>query len=239
MIARNLANKIPRCNPSFEVAGIAYNGLSALELIESANPDIIITDMEMPGMHGRELLQTLSDRYPAIQKIVVSGYGDFSYTSSAIENNVVSYLLKPVDTAKLKQLLNNIEKNYLITQNEIFDKLKLSRTSTDEFVSQMKEYISLHYSDEIDLSLIASKLGFTPSYLTKIFKKHEGISPVHFIRNCRMAAAKKYLSDPLYTIRDVAELTGFHDQFYFSRLFKQQYGITPSQFRQTLQHSPE
>ncbi len=80
-----------------EVAGEASNGKEAIELIEELGPDIVITDMKMPGVDGMELLQVVKERFPHIQLIVASGYDDFVYMRQAIRSKAREYLLKPIN----------------------------------------------------------------------------------------------------------------------------------------------
>ncbi|TFE23769.1 response regulator transcription factor [Cohnella luojiensis] len=74
----------------------AEEGLGGLKLIDEIHPDIVITDMKMRGMDGVELLRKLTDDYPFIRKIVISGFDDFVYTKQAILSKVDEYLLKPI-----------------------------------------------------------------------------------------------------------------------------------------------
>ncbi|MFC5451310.1 response regulator transcription factor [Paenibacillus aestuarii] len=83
----------------------AEEGLSGLQIIQSIQPDIVITDMKMRGMNGVELLQKLSEDYPFIRKIVISGYDDFAYTKQAIQSKVDEYILKPIHPEELNRAL--------------------------------------------------------------------------------------------------------------------------------------
>lgn len=88
-----------------EVVGEAEDGLEAMRMIERLNPEIIITDMRMPGSDGIELMREMSDRFPDKQIIVVSGYDDFHYARQAIRYKAVDYLLKPIDPQELNAVL--------------------------------------------------------------------------------------------------------------------------------------
>lgn len=83
----------------------AEDGLSGLKIIHSIRPEIVITDMKMRGMDGVELLQKLSEDYPFIRKIVISGYDDFSYMKRAIQSKVDEYILKPIHPEELNRAL--------------------------------------------------------------------------------------------------------------------------------------
>ncbi|MFP5115767.1 response regulator transcription factor [Bacillaceae bacterium C204] len=79
----------------FMIVGEASNGQEALELIEATKPHIIITDIVMPIMDGEELTRIVKDKYPQIEIIVLSSFGEFDYVRSTFQSGVVDYILKP------------------------------------------------------------------------------------------------------------------------------------------------
>ncbi|QFK71627.1 response regulator [Pradoshia sp. D12] len=79
----------------FQIVGEASNGQEALEMIEVLSPHIIITDIVMPIMNGEELTRVVKEKYPQIEVIILSSYGEFDYVRSAFQCGVVDYILKP------------------------------------------------------------------------------------------------------------------------------------------------
>ena len=79
-----------------EVAGLAENGLEALALIERERPDILITDIRMPGCDGLELIRRAKELRPELEIVIISGYAHFEYAQTAIRYGVGNYLLKPI-----------------------------------------------------------------------------------------------------------------------------------------------
>lgn len=78
-----------------EITGIAEDGLEALELMKIEKPDIVITDIKMPGMSGIELIGTAKKLYTDIEYIILSGYSEFEYAKQAMRYGVQDYILKP------------------------------------------------------------------------------------------------------------------------------------------------
>ncbi|WP_248930586.1 response regulator transcription factor [Paenibacillus hamazuiensis] len=103
----------------------AADGLEAIRFVEEQSPDIVITDMRMPGMDGTELLQQIHSRFSAIKLIVVSGHDDFVYMKQAILSKAKDYLLKPIDPRELNAVLRKckeeIESAVAAGQNAAFD----------------------------------------------------------------------------------------------------------------------
>lgn len=87
------------------VVGEAEDGKTGLRLITELHPDIVITDMRMPGIDGIELLKRINTDFPSIKIIVMSGYDDFVYLKQAIASRALDYLLKPFDEAELNDAL--------------------------------------------------------------------------------------------------------------------------------------
>lgn len=89
------------------IIGEAWNGLSALEALANVEPDVVITDVRMPGMSGLEFAAKLKQRYPAVKFIFISGYEDFDAARNAVDVNAVAYLMKPINRVVL---IRTIEK---------------------------------------------------------------------------------------------------------------------------------
>lgn len=105
LIRRGLREKINWHSAGYEIAGEAANGLEALELVSSVNPDVIITDMKMPVMDGIRLLESIKKSGSSAKVIVVSAYSTFNFTQSAIKCGAFDYILKPIDSNELAEVL--------------------------------------------------------------------------------------------------------------------------------------
>ncbi len=101
------------------VIGEAEDGTEGLKLIGELEPDIVITDMRMPGLEGVEFLKAMNERFPSLKIIVISGYDDFVYLKQAIRSRAVEYLMKPIDpeefNASLAQCVRELEQAHLRT----------------------------------------------------------------------------------------------------------------------------
>ena len=95
--------------PGFSVVEAVSNGEEALNAVRRDQPDVVLTDIRMPRMDGRELVRELHSSYPRIRKVIISGYEDFSYAHETMKNGAIDYLLKPVDEKELIELLRGIE----------------------------------------------------------------------------------------------------------------------------------
>jgi two-component system, response regulator YesN len=105
IILRSLKGKIDWNALGFHISGEASNGLEVLQLVDSAEPDIILTDMKMPLMDGIQLLTALSERTVKSKVIVISAYSSFNYTHAAVKCGAFDYILKPIDADELIEVL--------------------------------------------------------------------------------------------------------------------------------------
>ncbi|MEX1029355.1 MAG: response regulator [Paenibacillaceae bacterium] len=116
----------------------AEHGLQALKMIDEYPPQIVLTDIRMPKMDGLELSKVLQDKYPFIEIIVISGFGDFQYARRCLSYGVKEYLLKPVVQVDLHEVLDKL------FERQITEVLSVSRY--EQWIEQVDEAIwSLQY----------------------------------------------------------------------------------------------
>lgn len=107
---RAVIERVDWAAAGFEVIGEAENGVEALELLETLEPDLILTDIKMPMISGLDLAEKVREIRPATQMVILSGYDSFEYARKAINYNIISYLLKPISSSELSEELFNIKK---------------------------------------------------------------------------------------------------------------------------------
>lgn len=112
---------------SMEIAGIAHNGIEACELVEKMEPDILITDIRMPGCSGLELIERVKQRAENMEIIVISGYAHFEYAQQAIRFGVGDYLLKPINKAELTATLVKLKERISEKKEQEQDKRQQQR----------------------------------------------------------------------------------------------------------------
>ncbi len=230
-----------------EAAGTAENGKACLEKIREENPDLVITDIRMPGMDGLELIRQVKEEGFTCRFVIVSGYQQFEYARRALRHGVEDYLLKPVGKRELNECLGQIvekleakaagedvdveEPGPLDEGEETFGPAAGEPGKDSRPVRLAKQYIGGHYMEQVRLSEVSELVYMNPSYFSTLFKKETGISFSDYLTERRMEAAKRLLRESRYSVREIAERVGYVETAYFSRLFKKQVGLKPSQYR--------
>ena len=164
-LRRALIEKVDWESVGFEVVGEAENGVEALELVETLEPDLIITDIRMPMISGLELCQKVRQLRPATQIVILSGYDSFEYARTAIDYNIISYLLKPLTSSEMTEALVDIhrrmdEKIGSVATSASHDlESKLRRAEKEEFLLPLMLGSSEAHPDEALLLSRARELG--------------------------------------------------------------------------------
>lgn len=240
LIRQNLVKKIQAHCPEFEVIGQAADGREALEAVAELYPDVLITDIRMPVLDGLGLLREVYFNYPDIKTLIVSGYDEFAYAQSAIQYGVKDYLLKPVSPAELKTALGRLLV-LLDAEQESFAEEHLDfpeAPAQEQLVSMAQEYLRRHFAEELSIAQLAARFHVSPPYLTRLFKRQTGSAPVRYLRDLRLHCARKLLEEkPELEVKEVGAIAGYPDPGYFSRVFRNAFGLSPLEFRESRLHS--
>lgn len=112
-----------------EIVGVAHNGLEACELVESLSPDILITDIRMPGYSGLELIEKVKESEENLEIIIISGYAHFAYAQTAIKFGVGDYLLKPINKEELTGTLHKLGERIRDRRRQAEDRQRIRQKS--------------------------------------------------------------------------------------------------------------
>lgn len=211
------------------VAGIYYDGVTGRNAILAERPEIILSDIHLPGMSGLEMMQLVIERLPDTRVIFMSAYDDFSYIYGAMRLKAEDYLLKPFLVDDLKKVVEGVLQNMKVQESpapeENFEMVKTV------LVQPIIDYITEHSGEYITAENTAATFYMSVSKLNKLLLLHTGCGFRELLIQTRMKNAKKYLLDVRYTVEDVATLVGYKNYMSFYRAFTRELGISPSEYR--------
>ncbi len=140
-----------------EVVSIAHNGIEALEQVVVYKPDLIITDIRMPGYDGLEVIKRAKSAKSDIEIIIISGYRHFEYAQNAIKYGVGDYLLKPIKKTELLDTLNHVKEKYLLRTNQLTSEEQLTLTYRNGIDKKRTEFLacllSFQYKEDEDMTV--------------------------------------------------------------------------------------
>jgi|GEM_PF-1459626 len=154
-----------------------------------------------------------------------NGIGIYKENEKEFKDRFIRIYAEASNTAEYPRILQR-EIESMVKANHLAE-----QTQAAPAIRVVKRYIREHYQEDISLSVLAELVNISPVYLSRLFKKDEGINFLDYLNQYRIEAAKKLLQDIHYNVIDVAELSGFHNTKYFSKIFKKVVGITPSEYR--------
>lgn len=236
IILEGLTRIIPWERYGCQVAGTAGDAEEGAELITRERPDILFTDIRMPGKDGLAMLAGLKSEYPDMQVTVLTGYRDFSYAQEAIRLGVTRFLLKPSKMDELEEALEamtqNLKRMGRGTQEEALQTPENHGDVANSFiVRKAVAYIEEHAAEKISLSDVADGCYVSHWHLSKLLNKYTGKNFYDLLNGERIARAKKLLRDPSMRISDISEQVGYGDTAHFSRVFKKLEGISANEYR--------
>ncbi|MDD6614884.1 MAG: response regulator [Lachnospiraceae bacterium] len=213
-----------------EVVGEAADGMEALARIDSLMPDIAIMDINIPIMNGLKVIQLSRMKHPDTAFVIVSGYDDFSYCREALRLQITDYILKPVNYEEFGTCIDNL-KIALFQRQSARSRERKEERQEERTISGITRYMQEHLAEEISLSVLAEEFHLNGQYISQLFKNEIGVNFLAYLTNIRMEKAKKLLLTTSLSIAEVSEQSGYGDYRVFTKVFKKNEGITPSQYR--------
>ena len=232
------------------VLEMAENGRKAADTAVLWNADLILMDIEMPGMSGLDAARAVLAQRPSCRVIFVTAYSLFQYAHEAVHLGACDYLLKPVDPDELEASIRRA-----IRQIETERKLEAlapvqpepeapaapeapapahpesENQQTALVMAHVRRYLEDNYMFDISLDSVGEILHISPAYLSAQFKKYQKMNFLDCLTELRINAAKELLTDPFRSSAEVASMVGYEDASYFARAFKKRTGMTPTQYR--------
>lgn len=230
IIVEGLRRVVKWADYGCQVAGTAEDGAQGAELIRREKPDILFTDICMPGTDGLTMLAALRSEFPDMQVTVLSGYSDFSYAKEAIRLGVTRYLLKPSKMDEINEALAAMTAK-LKPQPQAETEATEEAQAGSFIVRRAMAFMEKHFAEKLTLQDVADHCYVSPWHLSKLLNRDSGKSFYDILNTLRIAEAKKLLANPQCRIGDISEAVGYVDTAHFSRVFKKLEGISANEYR--------
>jgi signal transduction histidine kinase/DNA-binding response OmpR family regulator/ligand-binding sensor domain-containing protein len=222
----------------------ANNGEEALEIAQREVPDLILSDVVMPKLTGKELCHKLKSEVLTqhIPIILLTSEDSVEQQVDGLNSGADGYITKPFSNdilkAKIASLLKNIElqrmhiRATILKNEDIKPEMNLPQKTEDLFIGQIKEIIKNNIaSADLTVEFLAAETALSRVQLFRKMKAITGCSPSEYIKAIRLEYAADLLKYGDQNIAETAYMTGFSDPKYFSNCFSEKFGMTPSQWR--------
>ena len=216
----------------------ASSGEAALAAARAAPPDLIVSDVMMPGLDGFDLVRALrADGVLApIPVILLTARADEASRLEGLDAGADDYLAKPFSAAELKARAENLIELRRALRRRYSDEVvvgpsQVTVPSADAvFLDEVRAAVEQHIGNsEFGVEWLADEVHLSRRQLHRKLRALTGLSSVAYIRMMRLERAAQLLEQHAGTVSEVAYRVGFRDADYFGRLFRQAYGHPPSE----------
>lgn len=220
----------------------AADGETALKMIQEKVPDIVVSDVKMPGIDGLELLKRLkrNDSTAHIPVILLSSLNEVADRMAGWGSGADGYIGKPFNLEELESLIDNLIDNRQKVKgkatgvSDIDGKIVHPEVKGNDeiLMERVMKVVEKYISDsEFNVEQLSAEVGISRAHLHRKMKDAMGITPSDFIRNIRLKRATQLLRKPDIEITQIAYMVGYNTQSHFSTVFKKFTGYTPSEYR--------
>lgn len=199
----------------------------------------------MPIKDGYELCKemksnTLLNHIPII---VITAKVSEEDRLQGLKYGIEAYINKPFRSEELLIHIENILESRKILKEKYINTIKVgngneNRTHNDENLKFLQKVVDIIHSElnnpEFSATFLADKMAISTSQLSRKLNQTTGFSTTSYILQVKLSKAKKMLHDSSVSLSEVADSCGFYDLSYFSRVFKKEFGITPSQYQKNI-----
>lgn len=217
----------------------ATNGLEALEILKAENVDIVISDIMMPKMNGLELCTAIkNDIYIShIPVILLTAKASEEYQLEGLNMGADDYITKPFNMEVLKLRISkfiesSLKKHELFNEQIKIEPSRITITSLDkQFVEKAIHIVEDNiHNAEFSVEELAAQLNISRGYLYKKMVKITGKTSLEFIRVIRMKRAQQLLAESQLQVAEIAYKLGYNSPKIFTRHFKEEFKMSPSEF---------
>ncbi|MCD8042684.1 MAG: response regulator [Tannerellaceae bacterium] len=220
----------------------AGNGQEAWDKLNKQGIDMVVCDVMMPDINGWELCRRIKDdlRFNHIPVIILTARNAIDDRITSYKAGADGFVTKPFELKVLQARIDNLLKSYKIRQvafrqEENVSLESLSYHSADKkFIQSVVESVEKHLDEsEFDLDQLSREMNMSKSTLHRKIKSITGLTSLDFVKNIKMKRACMMLLAGKLNISEIAYATGFNDPKYFRKCFKEEFGITPTEYQQS------
>jgi signal transduction histidine kinase/DNA-binding response OmpR family regulator len=221
----------------------AMNGEDGARIAMRYVPSLILTDLMMPGMDGIQLVEKVKqdERTSHIPVILLTAKNESQSKLTSLKTGVDDYLNKPFSTEELLVRIHNLIEQRKQLAIRFRERILVPITPTkedsldDKFLQKVRSVVEANMSSfAFSVEQLAEETNLSRTQLLRKLKALTGLSPNEFIKDLRLKKAADMIRQKADTITQIGYSVGFNDQSYFTKCFKKQFGVTPTEYSTTM-----
>jgi signal transduction histidine kinase/ligand-binding sensor domain-containing protein/DNA-binding response OmpR family regulator len=227
---------------------IASSGEEGLDLVSEYYPDVIVSDIMMPGINGFELCRKVKSKLDSshIPVILLTSKDAEIGKIEGLESGADAYINKPFLLKELRGTINNLIEN----RKKLREKYKteivlqpndITITSYDEqFLNKVKQVIEKNIAEpNLSVEFLGKCVGLSKVQIYRKLKALTDLTPAEFIKKFRLNRSAQLLVQQKYRVSEVMQYVGYQDINYFGKCFKKEFGISPTEYSQKNEKSSQ
>ena len=229
--------------PFWRLFRVTEIGEGELQFVQAESYDAICFNFDFPVIAGLRLIPDAKKRWPSAPILMLTQQSSAELAIWALRSRVFDLLVKPVSADEVKRVLERVTHAVAARRSQTERKPQVlaaqlpaetryrPQTPSAPRLQTAIAHVAKHYLRPIPESEVALLCNMSPSRFCRQFKAAFDVTFVEYLANYRMQQAKRLLSNPAMPVADVAAAVGFNDPSYFTRVFRKQEGVSPSEYR--------
>ncbi len=230
LMVENIISSVSWAENGFEIIGHNIHPKKAVAEILSLKPHLVFCDLKMPDLDGIGLIKKIREEGQDCEFVMLSAFGEFEASRSFYRLDGFDYLLKPLKQQEAELILEKLSRKISAKEN-MRPSTAFKQSNTRAF-DEMIEYITENIRKKYTLDKLSRQFGISPSHICGLFSKYYQSTLTIFLTNLRMKEAARLISETDKAFKEIAPDCGYSDYFYFYRVFKAYWGLSPTDYRQ-------
>lgn len=227
LMLKKIVEAVPWMDNGFEVVGYSDSPTTAIEEIPALSPHVVFSDLRMPVMNGNQMITVLREQNVQCEFVMLSAFGTFEDCKAFFLQEGFDYILKPIQLPEVQLVLERLSA-------KLTAKLPPVTTEPDNLspaFAELTSYITEHIREKYTLDSLGKQFGLNPNYICNLFAKRHNTTLTRFLTQLRMKEAVRLMKQSGAAFKEIAVNCGYVDYYYFCKVFKEFYGMTPTQYR--------
>lgn len=213
-----------------------YDHHNLSERILNEKPHVVFIDINLGSASGLDIIRECKENGSDSHFIIISGHDNFNYAHTAVNLGAIHYLLKPIDFQDVESVTSKLKK--LLTVNLPFPlDTDVPAKSIDDVWSHIEKYIENNYHRKLTAQDVCRDTLVSQTKFYELFRTNTGKTFIEYLTDFRLEKAKMLLQYSAKSIEEIAIDIGLFDVYYFNKIFKNHFGISPKSYRAQNQRS--